>query len=110
MRACLVCGEALCRECLRGGRHTPSCREHEHVRLMQGWAEVARTADEVAGVLLVEQLMSHGLEATLLSQKDRWHVVTFGGLAVVRVLVPAAQYLEAERVLADVGAGPRAVG
>ncbi|MGI9039052.1 MAG: hypothetical protein ACR2GQ_09335 [Gemmatimonadota bacterium] len=80
------------------------------MRLMQGWAEVARTTDEVAGVLLVEQLMSHGLDASILSQKDRWHVVTFGGLAVVRVLVPAAQYLEAERLLAGADAGPRAAG
>jgi hypothetical protein len=105
-----VCARALCRECLRGGRHTPACSEHEHVRLVQGWAEVARTTDEVSGVLVVEQLLGQGLEATLLSQKDRWHVVTFGGLAVVRVLVPAGQYLEAERVLAEADAGPRAVG
>ncbi|MEE8572967.1 MAG: hypothetical protein V3T20_06870 [Gemmatimonadota bacterium] len=44
-------------------------------------------------------LRSAGLEAHVLSQKDRINVVTFGGLSVVRVLVPAFQQGEAAVLL-----------
>lgn len=79
--------------------------------IIQGWAEVARRQDELAARLTVDRLRSHDIEATFLSQKDRWHVVSFGGLAVIRVLVPAMSYLEARKVVGDAGdAGPRAAG
>jgi len=67
------------------------------VRVIQGWAEVARVCDEVRALLLADHLRSFDVEAMVFSQKDRWHVVTFGGLSVVRVLVPAASYEEALR-------------
>jgi len=69
------------------------------VRVLQGWAEVARVPDEVRASLLADRLRSEGMEAMVFSQKDRWHVVTFGGLAVVRVLVPAADYLRAANLV-----------
>ncbi|MFQ5528982.1 MAG: hypothetical protein ACE5FP_01405 [Gemmatimonadota bacterium] len=79
--------------------------------IIQGWAEVARRQDEVAARLTVDRLHSHDIEATLLSQKDRWHVVSFGGLAVIRVLVPALAYLDAREVLeSDPHVGPPAAG
>jgi hypothetical protein len=69
------------------------------VRVLHGWAEVARVADELRAALLADRLRSEDVEAMVFSQKDRWHVVTFGGLAVVRVLVPAASYERAARLL-----------
>lgn len=76
--------------------------------IILGWAEVARHQDEVAANLTVELLRSYDIEATILSQKDRWHVVTFGGLAVIRVLVPAPLYFDATKILGnDSDAGPR---
>ncbi len=78
------------------------------MQVFQGWAEVAQRQDELAARLTVDQLRSHDIEATFLSQKDRWHVVSFGGLAVIRVLVPAISYLEAREVLRDAqDIGPR---
>jgi len=72
---------------------------------------VAQHTDEVAAVLTTERLRSHDIGATVLSQKDRWYVVSFGGLAVIRVLVPAPSFLEAAEILAsDSEAGPRAAG
>lgn len=66
---------------------------------MQGWAEVGRYQDEVAAGLAADLLHSHGIEASVLSQKDRWHVVSFGGLAVVRLLVRGHRHAEAARIL-----------
>jgi len=107
-RACLVCSSPLCSRCRRGGRHAPVCEDHENVKIIQGWAEVAQHQDEVSALLAAELLRSHDIEATVLSQKDRWHVVSFGGLAVIRVLVPAPMYLEANRQLgSDTDAGPK---
>lgn len=84
------------------------CENHENISIVLGWAEVARHQDEVAAQLTAERLRSHDIEAAILSQKDRWHVVTFGGLAVIRVMVPAPVYFEAARILAnDSEAGPR---
>jgi len=69
---------------------------------------VAQQADEATALLTAERLRSHDIDATILSQKDRWHVVSFGGLAVIRVLVPSSLYLEASRILAtDPGTGPK---
>lgn len=79
------------------------------MRILQGWAEIARVSDEVRAGLLVHHLRSFDVEAMVFSQKDRWHVVTFGGLAVVRVLVPAASYAEALRLIHAVPE-PRVVG
>lgn len=79
------------------------------MRVLQGWAEVAQVGDEVRAILLVDHLRSFEIEATVFSQKDRWHVVTFGGLAVVRILVPAARYVEALGLLPAAPA-PRAAG
>jgi len=67
------------------------------VRVLQGWAEVARVSDEMRALLLADHLRSFDVEAMVFSQKDRWHVVTFGGLSVIRILVPAASYEEAQR-------------
>jgi len=69
---------------------------------------VVQFPDEVTALLTTECLRSHDIEATILSQKDRWHVVSFGGLAVIRVLVPASMFVEAKRVLdsrSDSGSG-----
>ena len=98
-RACLVCSRTLCLSCRFGSRHAPVCQDHQEVRIVQGWAEVAQYPDEVTALLTTERLRSHDIEATILSQKDRWHVVSFGGLAVIRVLVPASMFVEARRVL-----------
>jgi hypothetical protein len=100
-RACLVCGELLCSSCRRGGRHSPSCAAHEHIPIFQGWAEVCRYQDEVTAGLAANLLHSHGVEANVLSQKDRWHVVSFGGLAIVRLLARAHQYDKAAAILND---------
>jgi len=51
-------------------------------------------AELAAGIL-----RGAGFEAHVLSQKDRTNVVTFGGLSVVRVLVPAFQRGEAAALL-----------
>lgn len=48
----------------------------------------------VAGILRGARI-----EARVLSQKDRANVVTFGGLSVVRVLVPAFMYEDAVSVI-----------
>lgn len=79
------------------------------MRVLQGWAEVARVSDEVRAILLVDHLRSCDVEAMVFSQKDRWHVVTFGGLAVVRILVPAASYVEALGLI-QFGPEPRMAG
>lgn len=69
------------------------------MRITEGWAEVAQFPDEATALLTTDFLRSHDIDAALLSQKDRWHVVSFGGLAVIRVLVPAAMFVEAALVL-----------
>ncbi|MGW8283316.1 MAG: putative signal transducing protein [Gemmatimonadota bacterium] len=48
-----------------------------------------RTADELEARFLSDDLGGAGIEAAILSQKDSTNVVTFGGLSVVRVMVPA---------------------
>ena len=71
------------------------CSLHEDVLLIEGWAEALRTADEIEARLVSDGLSGEGIEARVLSQKDRANVVTFGGLSILRVLVPAYRLDEA---------------
>ena len=67
---------------------------------MQGWAEVLRTGDEGRAEVVAGTLRAGGIPAHVLSQKDHAYVFAFGGLAVVRVLVPAFR-LERARALLE---------
>lgn len=109
----MICGVALCAKCRRGGRHAALCERHAGVAVIEGWAEALRTSDELEARWLADLLRDSGIEAQVLSQKDRANVVTFGGLSVVRLLVPAFRLEEAHaRIGAGRGAtrGPRTSG
>jgi hypothetical protein len=73
------------------------------VNIISGWAEVYRTAGELDADMVANILLSAGVEAQVLSQKDSANVVSFGGLSVVRVLVPPFQYDEGQRLLEEEG-------
>lgn len=62
------------------------------MKLVEGWAEVARFEDELQAEMAANALRAEAIEAQVLSQKDHANVVGFGGLAVVRVLVPGHDY------------------
>lgn len=98
-RCCVVCGRPVCDRCRRGPRHTALCEEHRGIRLFAGWAEALRTSSDVEAEIVAGSLRAAGIEAQVLSQKDRANVVTFGGLSVVRVLVPAFLLEDAQRAL-----------
>lgn len=53
--------------------------------------------------MMAGTLRATGLEAQIFSQKDHANVVELGGLAIVKVLVPAYQYERACQVLEDAG-------
>lgn len=79
--------------------------------MIEGWAEALRTSDELEARWQADVLRESGIEAQVLSQKDRANVVTFGGLSVVRLLVPAFRLEEAlDRIRRDrpdgAGGGP----
>jgi len=67
--------------------------------VISGWSEIFRTASVLEAELAAGILRGARLEARVLSQKDSANVVTFGGLSVVRVLVPAFRHAEARTVL-----------
>ncbi len=103
MEACVACGTRLCPRCRRGPRYAALCGHHESVNIISGWAEVYRTAGELDADMVANILLSAGVEAQVLSQKDSANVVSFGGLSVVRVLVPPFQYDEGQRLLEEEG-------
>jgi hypothetical protein len=70
------------------------------VRLISGWAEAARSTDEVEAEVLASRLRGADVDVQVFSQKDHANVVSLGALALVRVLVPVFQLQEAQRILA----------
>lgn len=68
--------------------------------IVQGWAEVVQTAADEEAQILVSTLRAADLDAQVFSQKDHAHMLSIGGMAVVRVLVPAAQHGAAVDLLA----------
>ncbi len=104
----MICGRLVCPDCRHGPRPGALCEDHGTLRLVSGWAEIRRTADELDAEFVAGILRSAGIEAQVFSQKDHANVVTFGGLSIVRVLVPPFRYEEAERLLHDEGITPGA--
>jgi len=98
---CAICATPLCPTCDGGERHVSLCVDHADVRIIQGWAEVQQTSGDAEAQLAVDGLRAADLDAHYLSQKDHAHMLSVAGMAVVRVLVPAGQYLAAAEILAS---------
>lgn len=71
------------------------------MRILQGWAEIDRPRDELRAEAIATALRASGIDAQILSQTDHANVVGVGGLAIVRVLVPAYQYDLARQALTE---------
>jgi len=99
---CVVCGRALCEACNKGEGKEYLCEVHREVEIVEGWAEIYSTGDDVEADLIRDRLQSEGIDAQVLSQRDHYTItVGMGDLAVVRVLVPAYEYEDAMRALAE---------
>ena len=98
---CVICGDPVCEECDSTDEMHHACPDHGSIPVIEGWAQIYTTSDDVEADLIKENLQSEGVDAAVLSQKDRSFGVELGDLSPVRVLVPAYDYLEATRVLAQ---------
>jgi hypothetical protein len=97
---CVICGDAVCEECDASGAVHHACPDHRAVPVIEGWAQIYTTSDDVEAGLIRENLQSEGVDAAVLSQKDRSFAVDLGELSPVRILVPAYEYVHALRMLA----------
>ena len=99
---CVVCGRALCEACNNGEGKEYLCEVHRDVEIVDGWAEIYSTGDDVEANLIRDRLQGEGIDAQVLSQRDHYTIaVGMGDLAMVRVLVPAYEYEDAMRALAE---------
>jgi ribosomal protein L37E len=96
---CVLCGRAAC-GVDPGGKKPALCDLHAHVPLIEGWAQVYTTNDDIEGGLLVENLRAEGIDAQLYSQRDD-HVfpMDLGELSILRVLVPVWEFNDALNVV-----------
>jgi hypothetical protein len=98
---CVVCGSAVCEACDKDEVREYLCPDHHAVTIVDGWAQVYTTSDDLEAQLVRDNLRADGTEAEILSQKDHFAVpVDFGDLSPVRVLVPAYAYGDAMALLA----------
>ena len=98
---CVVCGSPVCAECDRPATVHYLCPEHRAVDVIEGWAQVYTTGDDVEAQLIRENLHAEGIDAEIFSQKDRMLTVELGDLSPVRLLVPAYEFTRARAVLAQ---------
>ncbi|MEO5510367.1 MAG: DUF2007 domain-containing protein [Longimicrobiales bacterium] len=96
---CVLCGSALCDDCNHGSSHG-ACELHADIPVIDGWAQVYTTSDEVDAQLIRENFLAEGIDAEVLSQRDQTFRLEVGDLSAVRVLVPAFDYLVAREVMA----------
>lgn len=96
---CVICGRPVCHDCRSGERRACLCQEHAGIPVIEGWAQVYSTGDEIEAQLIEENLRAEGIEARVFSQKDRSFAVGMGDLSPVRVLVPAFEYADAYDVI-----------
>ena len=95
---CVICENPVCGD-EPGGNRPAVCELHEGIPLMEGWAQVYTTSDEIEAGLIVQNLQSEGVDAQIYSQKDGIFPVDLGELAIVRVLVPLWEYQGAIEVI-----------
>lgn len=98
---CVLCGRAVCGVCRADEGRVHLCAEHEGVRIIQGWAQVYSTGSEFKAQLLRENLAAEGIEARIYSQRDAMFSVDLGDLSIVRILVPAWEYVRARQTIQD---------
>jgi hypothetical protein len=99
---CVVCGDALCKGCNQGGAKHFLCETHRDVPVVQGWAQVYSTSDDLQAQLIRDNLEAEGVDARVLSQKDHFSLpVELGDLSPVRVLVPAYAYRDASNLISE---------
>jgi hypothetical protein len=98
---CEVCGTAVCEDCNSTDEMHFACEAHSSIPVIEGWAQIYTTSDDVEADLIKENLQSEGVDAAVLSQKDRSFGVDLGDLSPVRVLVQAYAYLDASKTLAQ---------
>jgi hypothetical protein len=96
---CVICGGAVCEACNRSEEVHYLCPDHADVPIIEGWAQVYTTSDDVEAHLIRENLQADGIDAEVLSQKDHTLTVDFGDLSPVRVLVPAYEYARALQIV-----------
>jgi hypothetical protein len=99
---CVVCSSAVCETCNHGGDKHYLCETHKSIPVVEGWAQIYTTSDDIEAQLIRENLEAEGVDARVLSQKDHFSLpVDLGDLSPVRVLVPAYAYEDAQRLLAE---------
>lgn len=98
---CIFCGDALCDECDATDEIHHACPDHSEIPVIEGWAQVYSTSDTVEAELIRENLRADGVDAAVLSQKDRSFAVELGDLSPVRLLVPAYEYVAARKYLSQ---------
>jgi hypothetical protein len=92
---CVICGRAVCEECDQSEDVHYLCPLHADIPVIEGWAQVYTTSDDVEAQLIRENLQADGIDAEVLSQKDHTLTVDVGDLSAVRLLVPAYEYVHA---------------
>ncbi len=96
---CVICARAVCRECEAGDGRVHICEEHAGTTVIQGWAQVYSTSSEVDAQLVSENLVAEGIETRVFSQKDNMLSVDLGDLSIVRLLVPAWDFQQAQTII-----------
>ena len=91
---CVLCGRTACGA--DPGNRPALCELHAHVPIVEGWAQVYTTTDEIEGGLIVQNLQAEGIDAQIYSQRDEFvFPVDLGELSIVRVLVPVWEFADA---------------
>lgn len=97
--ACVICGRRVCPEDDGVERSYYVCDAHSDIPVFEGWAQVYKTADDIEAQLIRDNLEAEGIDAEVLSQRDRALAFDLGDFSQVRVLVPAFSFLDAREAL-----------
>ena len=66
---------------------------------MDGWVEVFQTGIDYEADLVRDRLDDSGIEAVIMTKKDRSFSLTHGSMSRIHVMVPAARESEAAAIL-----------
>lgn len=96
---CVICGKPVCGDCAVKRHGKILCENDEHITIAQGWAVVCTTNTDYEAQMVRANLENAGIPCLVFSQRDHVYFLTVGDLAVVKVMVPKQQLLEAQEFL-----------
>lgn len=103
--ACIICWKPVCEECAIIEDRRVFCDNDEHIKDFNDWAVVYTCGAEYEADMVKANIEMAGIKCLLFSQKDNVFFTNIGDTAIVNVMVPKVNIMEAKKIIDQIDEG-----